>query len=103
MTSRRLLRERLEGAQRPPSNCADIPATDHHVTFQYLPWRAPVLANGDRPSSSEVLTMNEPLPLGAASVDDESSGHADEVPDLNGVGEPGERDPRPDLGLRALR
>ena len=49
--SRRRLRELLKGAQRPPSNCADIPALDHHVTSQYLPWRAPVLANGDRPSS----------------------------------------------------
>ena len=48
--SRRRLRERLKGAQRPPSNCADIPAPDHHVTSQYRPWRAPVLANGDRPS-----------------------------------------------------
>jgi RNA polymerase sigma factor (sigma-70 family) len=49
--SRRRLRERLTGAQRPPSNCADIPAPDHQITSQYLTWRAPVLANGDRPSS----------------------------------------------------
>ncbi len=39
--------------------------------------------------------MNEPLPLGAASVDDESCGHTDGVPDINGVGEPGEVIPIP--------
>ena len=39
--------------------------------------------------------MNEPLPLGAASVDDESSGHPDGVPDINGVDEPGEVIPVP--------
>ena len=39
--------------------------------------------------------MNEPLPLGAASVDDESPGHTDGVPDINGVDEPGEVIPVP--------
>ena len=39
--------------------------------------------------------MNEPLPIGAASVDDESCGHTDGVPDINGVGEPGEVIPIP--------
>ena len=39
--------------------------------------------------------MNELLPLGAASVDDESRGHPDGVPDVNGVGEPGEVIPIP--------
>ena len=39
--------------------------------------------------------MNESLPLSAASVDDESRGHTDRVPDINGVDEPGEVIPIP--------
>ncbi len=40
-TSRRLLYQRLEGAHRAPSGCADIAGAGHRVTFQYLPWRTP--------------------------------------------------------------
>ena len=46
-TSRRLLSQRLEGAQRAPSGCADIGGAGHRVTFQYLPWRTPRFAGPD--------------------------------------------------------
>ncbi len=40
-TSRRLLSQRLEGAQRAPSFCADIAGAGHRLTLQSLPWRTP--------------------------------------------------------------
>jgi len=46
-TSRRLLSQRLEGAQRAPSGCADIGGVGHPVTFPYLPWRTQGSAGPD--------------------------------------------------------
>jgi RNA polymerase sigma factor (sigma-70 family) len=45
--SRRLLYQRLGGAQRAPSGCADIGGAGHRVTFQYLPWRTSGAARRD--------------------------------------------------------